>query len=140
MTQPTQSAFDLASFSGAFERHDPAAQLAWYAEDAEVSVLLHDQPTAPLQRITGKADIGDWLTTSAMEYAQIGTVVMVDGPERVLIAECRRPDGTYAVYASTVRVVDDLITHQHVVLLEDEGVKVAPLRDGGRLLLPVFSV
>jgi len=55
-----------------------------------------------------------------------------------LIAECRRKDGTFTVYACTLTIADGRVKHQHVVLLEDKDVKVAPLRDHGRLLMPAF--
>jgi len=131
--------FDLACFSRAFELHDAQTQVQYYADEADVCIVRHHHRTAPLHTIRGRSEILSWLTALFDEFCQVRAVQQIDGEEEVaLIAECRRPDGTFAVYACTLMIVDGRVLHQYVVLLEDSGVRVAPLRDHGRLLMPVF--
>lgn len=131
--------FDLASFSLAFELHDAHTQLQYYADDADLCIVRPGHLDTPLHTVHGRSKILDWLTDLFEDFSQVRAVQQLDGQDEVaLIAECRREDGTFAVYACTLTIINGRVRHQHVVLLEDKDVKVAPLRDRGRLLLPAF--
>ncbi|HEX8508055.1 MAG TPA: hypothetical protein VF635_00955 [Propionibacteriaceae bacterium] len=110
--------FDAAGFSHALEDQDVAAQLAYYSDCAEVSVVTRTNRGSQRKTLHGRCEVATWLTELSCSYPTISTVTLGhQGADMLLIAECRRPDEELNVYAATAGVEGGLIFRQFVIIL-----------------------
>jgi ketosteroid isomerase-like protein len=117
----TNAAFDLNVFKRAIEERDASAQLAAYADDAEVTILdRNSQPQAP-RVLRGRAEIQAWIEDVCgrdMTHRLQHTVQ--DGHGVAYTEACGYPDGTGVVCAAVLEIEDGLVTRQVGVQVWDE--------------------
>jgi hypothetical protein len=117
----TDAGFDLNVFKRAIEERDASAQLAAYADDAEVTILdRNSQPRAP-RVLRGRAEIQAWIEDVCgrdMTHRLQHTVQ--DGRGVAYTEACRYPDGTGVVCAAVLEIEDGLVTRQLGVQAWDE--------------------
>lgn len=118
-TTAPHAGFDKAGFRSALDERDARTQLCYFAECAQVCIVTRGQPASTGRTLSGRGEVRTWLAELCSTYQGISTVDLVceDGM-LLVIAECRRPDGTLDVYAATGHQMDGLIVEQFVVLLE----------------------
>jgi ketosteroid isomerase-like protein len=113
--------FDLSTFKQALEERDASAQLAAYADDAQVTLVDRvAQPSTP-RVLRGKDEIQAWIEdvcgrdmTHRVQHA-----VQDDGGVAFTEA-CRYPDGTNVLCATVLQVDNGLVTRQIGVQAWDE--------------------
>lgn len=118
MTTKSMPGLATAGFARAFEQSDESVQLSWYADHAEVSVVDWGQPTRTPHMLLGKSTIAGWVSRTCSDHRSVHVVCdMRLGDDIVLIAECRKADGTLCIYSCTAQLQGGLIVRQQVVLL-----------------------
>jgi ketosteroid isomerase-like protein len=101
----TQSTTGFGSLSRAIESRDAEGVLAWYADDATLTILDRDHPPAAPLVFTGSAEIGAYyrdICGRNIEHQVRDAVSTADG--LAYTQHCRYPDGT-AVVCVTVATV-----------------------------------
>jgi ketosteroid isomerase-like protein len=113
--------FDLKSFTRAIEERDASAQLALYAEDAEVTLVDRvAQPRAP-RVLRGREEIQAWIEDVCgrdMTH-RVQHTVQDDGGAAFTEA-CRYPDGTGVMCATVLELDNGLVARQIGVQAWDE--------------------
>jgi ketosteroid isomerase-like protein len=111
----TQTSFDLGALSRAIAERDAAAQLACYADDAQVRIVDRNSPPSAPRTLQGKDAIREWIEDICardMTHAVEQQVASADG---AAFAEwCRYPDGTQVLCCTLLEVRDGQITRQVV--------------------------
>jgi hypothetical protein len=118
MTTMSMRGLATAGFAGELEDGDYQAQLVWYAEDAQLSVVNWGRSTENPRLLLGKPAIADWISRTFSDNQSVRVVYDVHHDEEItIIAECRKDDGTLCIYSCTAQLQGGLIVRQHVVLL-----------------------
>lgn len=118
MTTLTTHPLAIVGFTQDLEACNPHSQLAWYANDAEVSIVEWGQPTRSPHILRGKVAIGSWIAHTCSENRAVRVVYHAQRhDEMTLIAESRKQDGTLGIYSCTAQLQRGLIVNQFVVLL-----------------------
>jgi SnoaL-like domain len=117
----TTHAFELSTFKQAIEERDASAQLAMYAEDAEVTLVDRvAQPSAP-RVLHGIGEIRTWIEDVCGRDMTHRVQHSVQDEGGVAFTEaCRYPDGTGVVCATVLEVDNGLVTRQIGVQAWDE--------------------
>jgi hypothetical protein len=117
----TDTAFDLNAFKRAIEERDASAQLAAYADDAEVTLLdRNSQPRAP-RVLRGRAEIQAWIEDVCGRDMTHRLQLTVQDDRGVAYTEaCSYPDGTGVVCAAVLEIENGLVTRQVGVQVWDE--------------------
>jgi len=113
--------FDLSAFRQAVEERDASAQLAIYAEDAEVTLIDSvAKPSSP-RVLRGRGEIGAWIEdlcgrdmTHRVQHA------VQDEGAVAFTEDCRHPDGKGVICATVLELDNGLATHQIVVQAWDD--------------------
>ncbi|HYM54431.1 MAG TPA: nuclear transport factor 2 family protein [Solirubrobacteraceae bacterium] len=117
----TTHTFDLSTFKQAIEERDASAQLAMYADDAEVTLVDRvSRPSAP-RVLRGREEIQAWIEDVCgrdMTHRVQHTVQDEDGA--AFTEACRYPDGTGVVCATVLELDNGLVTRQIGVQAWDE--------------------
>jgi len=118
-TQPTQ--IDFAALKRAVEERDAEAQLALYAEDAEVRLVDRvNTPRSP-RVLNGREEIRDWIEDLCARDMTHAVQTPVLGMDAVAFTEaCRYPDGTNVLCATVAEVSDGRIVRQVAIQAWDE--------------------
>lgn len=119
-TQPTQ--IDFAALKRAVEERDSAAQLALYADDAEVRVVDRvNTPRSP-RVLRGREEIRDWIEDLCDRDMTHAVQTPVLGEDAVAFTEaCRYPDGTNVLSATVAELSDGRIVRQVAIQAWDEA-------------------
>jgi ketosteroid isomerase-like protein len=119
-TQPTQ--IDFAALKRAVEERDAEAQLALYAEDAEVRLVDRvNTPRSP-RVLNGREEIRDWIEDLCARDMTHAVQTPVLGMDAVAFTEaCRYPDGTNVLCATVAEVSDGRIVRQVAIQAWDEA-------------------
>jgi hypothetical protein len=119
-TQPTQ--IDFAALKRAVEERDAEAQLALYAEDAEVRLVDRvNTPRSP-RVLNGREEIRDWIEDLCARDMTHAVQTPVLGIDAVAFTEaCRYPDGTNVLCATVAEVSDGRIVRQVAIQAWDEA-------------------
>lgn len=114
MTATTQTGFDFNAYRRAIEASNPEALAAFYADDAECTMIdAQNPPGAPLVR-RGKAEIAETLEGQYPEGLAHRIEEQVLGDQRVAyLQRCHYPEG------------QEVVCH---VLLDLRGEKIARAR------------
>jgi ketosteroid isomerase-like protein len=120
MTTTTHT-FDLPGFRRAIEERDGSAQLAMYAEDAEVTLVDRSAtPSAP-RVLHGREQIRDWIEDICGRDMTHSVTQAVQDRDGVAFTEaCRYPDGTRVLCATLIETDDEQIVRQVAVQAWDE--------------------
>jgi hypothetical protein len=117
----TTQSFDLNTFKQAIEERDASAQLAMYAEDAEVTLVDRlAQPSAP-RVLHGRGEIQAWIEDVCgrdMTHRVQHSVQDDDGA--AFTEACCYPDGTRVVCATVLEVDRGQVVRQVGVQAWDE--------------------
>jgi ketosteroid isomerase-like protein len=121
MSATTQQ-FDLDALRRAIESRDAAAQVAMYADDAEIVTVDKEHPPSSPQHVRGidaiRAQIED-VCARDMTHELTRTV---SGPEgAAFVLKCRYPDGTRVFCATLLELRDGKIVRQEGAQAWDEG-------------------
>jgi SnoaL-like domain len=117
----TTHTFDLSSFKRAIEERDASAQLAMYAQDAEVTLVDRvARPSAP-RVLHGRGEIQAWIEDVCGRDMTHRVQHTVQDEHGVAFSEaCRYPDGTGVTCASVLETDAGLVTRQIGVQAWDE--------------------
>jgi SnoaL-like domain len=113
--------FDLSTFKQAIEERDASAQLAMYAEDAEVTLVDRvAQPRAP-RVLHGRGEIQTWIEDVCGRDMTHRVQHTVQDETGVALTEaCRYPDGKGVVCATVLEIDNGSVARQIVVQAWDE--------------------
>jgi hypothetical protein len=112
----TTATLDVTAFRRAIETTDADAQLAGYAEDAELTIVDHDHPPSHPTVLRGTEPIGAWLRDVAARDMTHQVSDLTAGPDRLsFVQRCRYADGTAVLCVAVAGLRDGLITRQLVV-------------------------
>ena len=119
-TQPTQ--IDFAALKRAVEERDAEAQLALYADDAEVRLVDRvNTPRSP-RVLRGREEIRDWIEDICARDMTHAVQTPVLGEDAVAFTEeCRYPDGTNVLCVTVAEVSDGRIVRQVGIQAWDEA-------------------
>jgi hypothetical protein len=119
MTTAT-STIDIQALTRAIESRDADGVLAWYADDAELTLLDRDHPPAAPMVFGGRGPIGDYYRDVCgrnMEHRVRDAVATAD--RLAYTQHCRYPDGTEVVCVTVATVRDGRIGKQTAVQVWD---------------------
>ncbi len=118
-TQPTQ--IDVAVLKRAVEERDAEAQLALYAEDAEVRLVDRvNTPRSP-RVLNGREEIRAWIEdVCARDMTHAVQTPVLGGDAVAFIEACRYPDGTNVLCATVAELSDGRIVRQVAIQAWDE--------------------
>jgi hypothetical protein len=113
--------FDVSSFKQAIEERDASAQLAMYAQDAEVTLVDRvAQPRSP-RVLHGRGEIQAWIEDVCGRDMTHRVQHTVQDEGGVAFTEvCRYPDGTGVTCATVLEIADGLVARQIGVQAWDE--------------------
>ncbi len=117
----TTQKFDLVAFKRAIQERDASAQLAMYADDAEVTLVDRvAQPSTP-RVLHGIGEIRPWIEDVCGRDMSHRIQRSVQDDDGVAFTEaCRYPDGTAVVCATVLETDAGLVTRQIGVQAWDE--------------------
>jgi ketosteroid isomerase-like protein len=111
---------DFEALRLAIERFDPDLVLAFYAEDAELSIVNASAPRGTPFELRGKAEIAKHLRAVFIQGASHRVEREVVGEERVRFWEiCEYPDGGRVWVETALEVRDGRIVRQVDVVAKD---------------------
>jgi hypothetical protein len=113
--------FDLSTFKRAIEERDASAQLALYAEDAEVTLIDRvAQPRAP-RVLRGRGEIQTWIEDVCGRDMTHRVELTVEDEGGAAFTEiCRYPDGAGVICATVLEIDNGLVVRQTGVQAWDE--------------------
>ncbi len=117
----TTHTFDLSTFTRAIEERDSSAQLALYAQDAQVTLIDKVcQPRAP-RVLHGHGEIQTWIEeVCGRDMTHRIQLSVQDDAGAAFTEACRYPDGTAVMCATVLVTCDGLVTRQTAVQAWDE--------------------
>lgn len=117
----TTQMFDLSALKRGIEERDASAQLALYAEDAEVTLVDRvAQPSAP-RVLRGRGEIQAWIEdVCGRDMTHRVQHTVQDESGAAFTEACRYPDGTGVVCATVLELAGGLVARQTVVQAWDE--------------------
>jgi SnoaL-like domain len=121
MSTSTAPTFDSAELKRALEERDSTAQLALYADDAEV--ILFDRINTPgsPRVLRNRAEIRAWIEDTCQRDMTHRVDMQVAGDGGAALTEaCRYPDGTNVLCATVLQLHSGRIARQTVVQVWDE--------------------
>jgi ketosteroid isomerase-like protein len=111
---------DLSALSKAIETRDADGLLAWYADDATLTVLDKDHPPAAPLVFAGTGAIGAYyhdVCSRNIEHEVRDALNTADG--LAYTQHCRYPDGTAVVCATVATTRDGRIKSQTAIQVWD---------------------
>lgn len=115
------TALDFEALRRASERRDAETLASLYAEDAEVRIVNRETPPSSPHVLRGRERIAEFLRDVCGRDIESRIEGEVLGEERVAFTEeCRYPDGTRVLTATTLEVRDGEISRQVSVEAWDE--------------------
>lgn len=109
----TQTQTDMSTLSRAIEARDAEGVIAWYRDDATLTILDRDHPPAAPLVFSGAEEIAAYYRDVCgrnIEHEVRDAVVTADG--LAYTQHCRYPDGTGVVCVTVARIVDGKIHSQ----------------------------
>ena len=122
MSTSTTPTIDMAELKRALEERDAAAQLALYADDAEVTLVDRINTPGSPRILRGREELRGWIDDICGRDMTHRVEMQVVGDGGAAFTEaCRYPDGTNVLCATVLDVRDGLIARQTVVQAWDEA-------------------
>jgi ketosteroid isomerase-like protein len=107
----TTTKFDVDELRQAVESADPDAQLAFYADDAEVTLVDRDHPPSNPIRLHGHGEIREWLADVAgRDMKHQVTMLAVNGDTGGYRLDCRYSSGEKVACAALFELSDGRIS------------------------------
>lgn len=120
MTTTTQT-FDLAALKRGIEERDASAQLALYAEDAEVTLIDRAAPPGAPRVLRGRDEIQAWIEdVCGRDMTHRVQHTVQDERGAAFTEACRYPDGTRVMCATVLEIAGGLVIRQTAVQAWDE--------------------
>jgi len=116
MTTTTKTTPDISTLSSAIVARDADGVLAWYRDDATLTIIDRDHPPAAPQVFSGAEQIAAYyrdICGRNMEH-EVRDAVVTDGG-LAYAQHCRYPDGTAVVCVTVATTVDGKIHSQTAV-------------------------
>ena len=118
----TATTFDTGELKRAIEDRDAAAQLAMFADNAEVVVVDKANPPSNPQRISGRAAIGEYLEdVFGRDMTHTVSGLVVDGDQASYTINCQYPDGSRVMCMASLELSDGQIVKQTGLQAWDEA-------------------
>jgi ketosteroid isomerase-like protein len=118
----TASTFDTSELKRAIEERDAAAQLAMFADDAEVITVDKANPPSNPQRLVGRAAIGEFLEdVFGRDMTHTVSGLVVDGDNASYTINCQYPDGSRVMCMAALELRDGQIIRQTGLQAWDEA-------------------
>jgi ketosteroid isomerase-like protein len=113
MSTSTTPMFDFAELKRALEERDATAQLALYADDAEVTLVDRiNTPRSP-RVLHGREEIRAWIEDISGRDITHRVEMHVVGNDGAAFTEaCRYPDGTNVLCAAVLELCDGRIARE----------------------------
>lgn len=117
----TTHIFDLSAFKQAIEERDANAQLAMYAQDAEVTLVDRvAQPSTP-RVLRGRGEIQTWIEdVCGRDMTHRVRHTVQDESGAAFTEACRYPDGKSVMCATVLELDNGLVSRQVGVQAWDE--------------------
>jgi ketosteroid isomerase-like protein len=115
-TITTSAQLDIAALTEAITSRDAEGVVAWYTDDAVLTVVDRDHPPTSPATFEGKAAVTAYFTDICgrhLEHAVQDLVQTTTG--LAFTQDCRYPDGTRVLCATVAQVEDGRIRRQTVV-------------------------
>lgn len=113
MTAETTSAFDLGQLRRAIESRDAAAQVAMFADDAEIVMVDRDHPPSTPQVVRGREAIRAMLDdVCARDMTHAVEEATAAGDRAAYTLACRYADGTRVLCSAMLELEDGRIARQ----------------------------
>ncbi len=118
----TATGIDTDALKQAIEARDADAQIAMYADDAEVTLVDKMNPPSDPMRISGREGIADWVrdVTSRDMTHEVRDLVAA-GNKVSFTTQCRYADGMRVTCMSTMEVANGHIVRQDGVQAWDDA-------------------
>jgi hypothetical protein len=111
---------DFEALRQSIERCDLDLMLGFYAEDAELNIVIAGTPQGSAFELRGKAEIAKYLRVTFGPKTSHRVAREVVGKNRVTFREaCEYPDGSRVVVETTLEVPDGKIVRQVDVVAKD---------------------
>jgi SnoaL-like domain len=122
MSTSTTPTFEFAELRRALEERDATAQLALYADDAEITLFDRiNTPRSP-RVLRGREEIRAWIEDICQRDMTHRVDMQVAGGGGAALTEaCRYPDGTNVLCATVLQLDGGHIARQTVVQVWDES-------------------
>ena len=121
MTTSTTARFDFAAFKRALEQRDAGAQLAVYADDAELTLVDRINTPGSPRVLRGREQIRAWVDDICERDMTHRVDMQVLGDTGAAFTEaCRYPDGTNVLCAAVIELREGRIVRQTGVQAWDE--------------------
>jgi ketosteroid isomerase-like protein len=118
----TSQQLDLDALRRAIESRDAAAQVAMFADDAEMVVVDKDHPPSAPQRLAGIDAIRTAVEDVCARDMTHEVTRLIASPDGVAYSlQCRYPDGTRVYCATLLETRDGKIVRQEGAQAWDEG-------------------
>jgi ketosteroid isomerase-like protein len=118
---PTQTAFDFAALKRGLEERDADAQVALYADDAEVRLVDRINTPASPRVLRGRDEIREWVEDVCARDMTHEVHTPVIAADAIAFTEaCRYPDGTNVLCATVLQLEDGRVVRQVAVQAWDE--------------------
>ena len=112
----TTTAPDLNTLQQAIENRDAAAIVAWYTEDAVVTLVDRDHPPANPTILTGTTQISAYYTDiCGRNIDHELDHIVADGTGLAYVQLCRYPDGARVTCATVAELSEGRISRQTIV-------------------------
>jgi ketosteroid isomerase-like protein len=113
MSTSTTPMFDFAELERALEERDATAQLALYADDAEVTLVDRINTPGSPRVLRGREEIRGWIEDICERDMTHRVEMQVVGNGGAALTEaCRYPDGTNVLCAAVLELRDGRITRE----------------------------
>jgi len=121
MSTSTTSTFDFAELKRALEERDATAQLALYANDAEITLVDRINTPGSPRVLRGREEIRGWIEHVSERDMTHHVAMHVAGEGGAAFTEaCRYPDGTNVLCVAVLELREGLITREVGVQAWDE--------------------
>jgi hypothetical protein len=113
--------FDFAELKRALEERDATAQLALYADDAELTLVDRINTPGSPRVLRGREEIRSWIEDICERDMTHRVDMQVTSDSGAAFTEaCRYPDGTNVLCATVIELDGGLIASQAIVQVWDE--------------------
>jgi len=113
MSTSTTPTFDFAGLKRAIEERDATAQLALYADDAEVTVVDRINTPGSPRVLGGREEIRAWIEdTCERDMTHRVDMQVMGDTGAAYIQACRYPDGTNVLVAVVLGLSEGQIARQ----------------------------
>lgn len=113
MEATTQTKFDIEALKRAVEERDAAAQLSFFADDAEIETANKENTPSSPRVLRGREAIGAYLSdVASRDMTHSVDQAVVSGDSAAYTLRCSYPDGTKVLCVTALDLRDGQIVRQ----------------------------